>query len=946
MRFAVLAPKLGRALAGVFTCWVAVSYIRHVLTHFWAETIDDAAITYSYADNLAHGHGLRLTQGEAPVEGFSNFLQVLLLAPAAALNANLDVVSKSLNLAFVLVGFTLLSLLVLKHAKGSWVLLAPAPFWFALLWPTFNYWSFAGLEGGILAGLQVTALALLAWPNSSGLRPWLVGIACGLLAWCRPEAVVYGGVLATAAFFVLKPRLRAGVIFATMVVALIGFRWLYFHDVVPNTYWAKISPVSDPARGMNYVKDFVTQRWWYFVSPLPVLALANKRLLPVAIAGWLSVAWAFFFPIHSGGDWMLEFRFIQPALGLLVALSSLGVLAIAEQLATSGSVRGTFCRDVVVALGVSASILLLSLVPPGWEQRAISISKPRDLSYQRISGVAPPYRQFAHDLGLKRRLLHADVDVGGTSFRSGLDIIDLAGLTDRTLALGWTRHPTSLTDYLMLERRPDSVHLHGGWLGATPFQNLPLAPYLYRELADAQLGKMFLGPLTLLREDLIGGAAPPMMAKAFDAGGAVGYGVSTVAMDNGSVVVFVHCRAKDDLVFPNLAWSTSKGTSIPVVWDDGIFLKAPPRGTWLMGKAVVQPHDFPLSLSDSDVTLKAPVESKRDCSALSYWARAPLYRMAGLSGPCDCDPHEVLELSPGVARVRGVAFLAEVCERSWVAGKGAVWAAEADELAESAPTDIERYEMASAAAFLGETRTRKRADRVERLRSVAGGGLHSLETLAWVVLRTGEPSRTTITTAARLHYGARRFKYSLLWSWPDDEGVANESVFCDSTHALGLRRSALLNGQCATDPRPVTKPARANFEGHDDQLLFVRSSPSQWTAAGMREGQPPFIGGGGGKLLNTFGVDVDPHASIVWGPWRGPFSFFGLEGGSTGADYVVVEKRAQGQSWTALANVIIPANAQVLVPYVQGIRVEAEEEVRITIPKPSGTLLLDSLTLY
>src|SRR6266403_2396190 len=43
--------------------------------------IDDAGISYAYARNLAGGYGFVSQPGRVPVEGFSNFLWVALLAP-------------------------------------------------------------------------------------------------------------------------------------------------------------------------------------------------------------------------------------------------------------------------------------------------------------------------------------------------------------------------------------------------------------------------------------------------------------------------------------------------------------------------------------------------------------------------------------------------------------------------------------------------------------------------------------------------------------------------------------------------------------------------------------------------------------------------------------------------------------------------------------------------
>lgn len=47
---------------------------------------DDAYISYRYAENLARGQGLVFNRGER-VEGYSNFLYVLVMAPASRLTS-------------------------------------------------------------------------------------------------------------------------------------------------------------------------------------------------------------------------------------------------------------------------------------------------------------------------------------------------------------------------------------------------------------------------------------------------------------------------------------------------------------------------------------------------------------------------------------------------------------------------------------------------------------------------------------------------------------------------------------------------------------------------------------------------------------------------------------------------------------------------------------------
>ena len=49
---------------------------------FWSYSIDDAFVTFRYAENFVNGHGFVFNPGDAPVEGYSNFLWLLILSGA------------------------------------------------------------------------------------------------------------------------------------------------------------------------------------------------------------------------------------------------------------------------------------------------------------------------------------------------------------------------------------------------------------------------------------------------------------------------------------------------------------------------------------------------------------------------------------------------------------------------------------------------------------------------------------------------------------------------------------------------------------------------------------------------------------------------------------------------------------------------------------------------
>ena len=90
-----------------------------VLQYFyWYFTVDDAFISFRYAENVTQGHGLTFNPGER-VEGYTNFLWVLILAFFHVLGADTVVTAKILGAAFGIMLVPMTALLVSRCA-GRW----------------------------------------------------------------------------------------------------------------------------------------------------------------------------------------------------------------------------------------------------------------------------------------------------------------------------------------------------------------------------------------------------------------------------------------------------------------------------------------------------------------------------------------------------------------------------------------------------------------------------------------------------------------------------------------------------------------------------------------------------------------------------------------------------------------------------------------------------------
>jgi len=118
--------------------------------------IDDAGITYAYAKNLANGYGLVSQPGVPPVEGYSNFLWLLLITPCFWLNIFHPYITVKL-ISFICVLLTYINLhFTIKHITDkilpSFIILMCLS-----LNTSFLIWTCSGLENPLL-GLLGTIL--------------------------------------------------------------------------------------------------------------------------------------------------------------------------------------------------------------------------------------------------------------------------------------------------------------------------------------------------------------------------------------------------------------------------------------------------------------------------------------------------------------------------------------------------------------------------------------------------------------------------------------------------------------------------------------------------------------------------------------------------------------------------------------------------------------------
>ena len=337
-----LDPGVRRAVAAVLVTAAALLAF-HVRTY--AFLCDDAFISFRYARNFAHGHGLVFNPGFERVEGYSNFLWVVVLAGLDRLGLEPPRASLLLSWASTLLLWGLVVAFAARWAPrrgAAWAVVVPALFLAANR--SFAVWASSGLETRAFELCVVAGTLTLADELDDALAGSPLRLRCAwwfaLGALTRPDGVLFGACALGAAALLLARRraldLRryaGGVLpFALLVGAHFAFRRLYYGAWLPNTYYAKVGGRTWWDAGLQYLAAFAVEYAVWLWAPLVVLggvafARAHRAHVPALFAAVI-VPHALFVT-SIGGD-HFEYRPLDLYLPLLFLLAGRGAVVLAS----------------------------------------------------------------------------------------------------------------------------------------------------------------------------------------------------------------------------------------------------------------------------------------------------------------------------------------------------------------------------------------------------------------------------------------------------------------------------------------------------------------------------------------------------------------------------------------------------------------------------------------
>jgi hypothetical protein len=391
---------------------------------------DDAFISFQYARNLARGYGLVFNPGER-VWGFTSPLQTLVLGILTA--CGLETVRTAFFTAFlwVALGSVLLYRLSLQFLPRTAALLVAV---FFLLDRT-QHGSYT-LESTLLIASQLTFL-LAATTNKGALANVFGALSC--LA--RPDSL-----LLVAPILLMgreTRRLRNLAWFVGIGLLWEGFALLYYRELVPNSYHAKIGltrfgPFLKDALKTITGLTFSEQLGWGrepsaiqrgIVFVLSLLPLINKeirrhRAVLYALVVYPFVLVAAYSTIGSfqGHHW--EFHSAQ---FFLRVSATVGLLCLGMEVAAK--VR----LPVAVRRGVAIAVFAFVLVNGVFQTQALARTLSTENTDYRGGARYATYRRIADwaNQNIPRGSTIAVSEVGTFAYYSDMHVVDVSGIVTR-----------------------------------------------------------------------------------------------------------------------------------------------------------------------------------------------------------------------------------------------------------------------------------------------------------------------------------------------------------------------------------------------------------------------------------------------------------------------------------------------------------------------------------
>jgi arabinofuranosyltransferase len=420
----------------------------------WPIVVDDAYIIFRYSRNLAAGFGLAWDPGAAPVEGYTSFLWVMIMAVPFSLHLDPVIFAKVLGIVCAVLYMALTVALILELFDGldfKWPLLmasAGALFLGCELITALH--AVTGMETALFT-LLFTAFIYLVTMAVSRPVPRIfrdLALCSLLLGLCRPEGNLVAMLGLAAAFMVLGKKAGTGLVKAAAVyyvlpgLAYFIWRLAYFHVLFPLPFYLKVGGQRG-LPGLYFVATYIFRLALFSPFALVAFIWGGRRFLPAAwaMAGFIVF---FLFPAHIMG---YLWRYLVPATPAVLAFSAVGLAVVLARLQARLAIRSERA-----ALPAAAVVAVLAVFTFGRSATGDLIQFPCASAAQMEQAHVALGKYLASFPAPSGPPLLSILDAGAVAYYSKWRVIDTFGLNDPHIALSGRREPG-----YVLDRRPDLI---------------------------------------------------------------------------------------------------------------------------------------------------------------------------------------------------------------------------------------------------------------------------------------------------------------------------------------------------------------------------------------------------------------------------------------------------------------------------------------------------------
>jgi hypothetical protein len=338
---------------------------------------------------------------------------------------------------------------------------------------SFVIWTTSGLENP----LYTLLILLLLWKflelninqEKQTRLTIMVAIISSLCALTRPDGFIFSGIFPILLLIdvlskrqSIKDSIKLLVIYASLFMLFFGsyliFRFIYFGDILPNTYYAKgglpALSSTDWYEKIEYLFRSIS------IPPFLAIGLTLIFIYLNSIRGKNPHVILFVMLLFTAlpylllpYDWMPEFRFATP----FFAVFYIYIFKIWETFAEKAG-----GKKIVDVLTKSLIVIFAIMSVASFSGRTNKFSKQPTVPFTIVANQYIKFDEYASKLGIENGSLLAP-DLGGTLYYSNLKIYDLAGLTDKVIAKNLGINQSIFYDYIFETKKPTFIHTHQWW---------------------------------------------------------------------------------------------------------------------------------------------------------------------------------------------------------------------------------------------------------------------------------------------------------------------------------------------------------------------------------------------------------------------------------------------------------------------------------------------------